>query len=121
MPKRVTAIAVAAVVAAVGLQASVASGAGDPGAVTARKTVNLGDNFFSPRRSSARRGEIVRFVWTGSDRHNVRGYSGQRFNSGFAGKTSGRFRIRARARRGTRIRFVCDFHPSEMRGSIRVR
>jgi plastocyanin len=121
MAKRLTAIALTAVLAAAVLQVSFAAGAGDPGAVTARKTVNLGDNFFSPRRSSARRGEIVRFVWTGSDRHNVRGYSGQRFNSGFSGKTSGRFRIRARARRGTRIRFVCDFHPSEMRGSIRVR
>jgi plastocyanin len=120
MPKRVAILASAAL-AAGGLSAAGTSGADGPPAGAARKTVNLGDDFFSPSRLSARRREIVRFVWTGQNTHNVRGYRGQRFNSGSRGKTSGSFRIRVRARRGTRIRFICDFHPTEMRGTIRVR
>ncbi|HEX2233826.1 MAG TPA: hypothetical protein VHG69_10745 [Thermoleophilaceae bacterium] len=110
----------ASLLAAAGLQAAGASGADDPGARAAAKTVQVRDNFFSPARSSARRRELITFTWAGRNRHNVRGTSGQSFNSGFRGKRRGTFRIRARARRGTRIRFVCDFHPG-MRGSIRVR
>jgi plastocyanin len=119
MPKR-PAILAASLLAATALQATGASGAADPDAVTARKTVNVRDNFFSPSRTAASRNELVRFVWRGANRHNVRGTAGQRFNSGFNGKTRGSFRIRVRARRGARIRFVCDFHAG-MRGSIRVR
>jgi plastocyanin len=118
---RLLILLVAGLVAAAALAAAVASGADDPRARAALKRVNVGDNFFQPRGLSARRREIVRFVWTGSNTHNVRGYRGQRFNSGSSGKTSGSFRIRVRARRGTRIRFICDFHPTEMRGTIRVR
>jgi plastocyanin len=119
MSKRALVIA-AGLLAAAALQAAAASGAEDPPARAAAKTIQVRDNFFSPARSSARRRELVTFRWAGGNRHNVRGTSGQRFNSGFGGKTRGTFRIRARARRGTRIRFVCDFHPG-MRGSIRVR
>jgi plastocyanin len=119
MTKRVSLIAAGLLVAA-SVQTAGASGAEEPRARAAAKTIQLRDNFFSPARSSARRRELVTFRWTGSNRHNVRGTAGQRFNSGFRGKTRGTFRIRVRARRGTRIRFVCDFHPG-MRGSIRVR
>jgi plastocyanin len=119
MTKRASLIAVG-LVAAAGVQAGAASGVEDPGARAAAKTIQVRDNFFSPARSAARRRELVTFRWAGGNRHNVRGTSGQTFNSGFRGKTRGTFRIRVRARRGTRIRFVCDFHPG-MRGSIRVR
>jgi plastocyanin len=117
---RLLLLTAASLVTAAGIHAASASGAGDPGARAAAKTVQIRDNFFSPARSSARRRELVTFAWAGSNRHNVRGTSGQSFNSGFRGKIRGTFRIRVRARRGTRIRFVCDFH-SGMRGSIRVR
>jgi plastocyanin len=113
-------LAAAAALAAAGLTAAGASGADDPNARAAAKSVQVRDNSFSPARSSARRRELITFTWAGANRHNVRGTSGQRFNSGFNGKTRGRFRIRVRARRGRVIRFVCDFHPG-MRGSIRVR
>ena len=119
MTTRVLLIAVG-LLAAAGLHTGGASGAEDPDARAAAKTIQLRDNFFSPARTGARRRELVTFRWAGTNRHNVRGTSGQRFNSGFRGKTRGTFRIRVRARRGTRIRFVCDFHPG-MRGSIRVR
>jgi plastocyanin len=112
---------VAALLAAAALTAAVAAGADDPRARAAVKTVNLRDDLFQPRGLSARRSEIVRFVWMGRNTHNVRGYRGQKFNSGSRGKTSGSFRIRVKARRGTRIRFICDFHPTTMRGTIRVR
>jgi plastocyanin len=118
---KLLAILVASLLAAAGLQAAGASGAGEPGARAAAKSVQVRDNSFSPARFGARRGELVTFRWTGVNRHNVRGFRGQRFNSGFRGKTSGRFRIRIKARRGARIRFICDFHPLGMRGSIRVR
>ena len=121
MRKRIAILAATLLAAAGALQATVASGTSGPNARAALKSVNVDDNFFSPARLSARRGELVRFVWTGDARHNVRGFAGQRFNSGFSGKTSGSFRIRVRARRGTRIRFLCDFHAAEMRGRILVR
>jgi plastocyanin len=120
MWKRV-AILASALLAACGLAAGIASGSDGPRADAARKTVHLGDDFFSPKGISASRSEIVRFVWTGRNTHNVRGYRGQRFNSGSRGKSSGSFRIRVKARRGARIRFICDFHPTTMRGTIRVR
>jgi plastocyanin len=120
MPKLLATLA-ASLLAAAGLQAAGASGADQPGAHAAAKTVQVRDNSFSPARFGARRRELVTFRWAGVNRHNVRGFRGQRFNSGFSGKTRGIFRIRIKARRGVRIRFVCDFHPSEMRGSIRVR
>src|SRR5215210_5995796 len=112
----------ASLLAAAALQTAGASGADDPGARAAAKSVQISDNSFSPARFSARRRELVTFRWGGTvNRHNVRGTRGQRFNSGVRGKTRGTFRIRIKARRGARIRFVCDFHPTEMRGSIRVR
>jgi plastocyanin len=120
MAGRLALLAAIAVLAAVGLSTAGASGANDPGARAAAKSVQVRDNSFSPARFRARRRELVTFTWVGANRHNVRGTSGQRFNSGFNGKTSGRYRIRVRARRGRVIRFVCDFH-SGMRGRIRVR
>jgi plastocyanin len=121
MTGRLALLAASAALAAAGLTAAGTSGADDPDARAAAKSVQVRDNSFSPARFSARRRELVTFTWVGANRHNVRGTSGQRFNSGFNGKTRGRFRIRVKARRGKRIRFVCDFHPTTMRGSIRVR
>jgi plastocyanin len=119
--RKLIALLAASLLIAAGLLATGASGADDPGARAAAKSVQVRDNSFFPARFRARRGELVTFRWVGADRHNVRGYRGQRFNSGFRGKTTGTFRIRIKARRGTRIRFLCDFHPLEMRGRIRVR
>jgi plastocyanin len=120
MTGRLALLAASAALTAGGLLAGGASGAADPDARASAKSVQVRDNSFSPARFSARRRELVTFRWAGANRHNVRGTSGQRFNSGFSGKTRGTFRIRVKARRGKLIRFVCDFHAG-MRGSIRVR
>jgi plastocyanin len=118
---RLVATLAATLLAAAALQTAGAFGADDPGARAAAKSVTIVDNAFSPARFGAKKRELVTFTWTGANRHNVRATAGQSFNSGFRGKTRGTFRIRVKARRGTRIRFICDFHPNRMRGSIRVR
>jgi plastocyanin len=118
MRKLLALLALCALAATAALGVSVASSSGRPAADTATHTVRVGDNFFSPTLKRRARGRIVTFVWVGDNRHNVRGYRWQRFNSG--GKRSGTYSIRLRARRGTLIRYVCDFHPGSMRGAIRV-
>jgi plastocyanin len=90
-------------------------------AVSARKTVEVDDNYFvrpgSPPRVNARRGDTVVWVWEGRNLHNVTVTRGPvRFSS--ATKRSGRYRKRMR-RRGS-YRIVCTIHAG-MRMALRVR
>jgi plastocyanin len=121
MRKLLAVVAVSALLATAAIGVSATSGPSDPGARTARHLVRVDDNFFSPSFKRRSRGRLVRWTWVGDNRHNVRGYRGQRFNSGSSGKLNGTYTIRLRAARGTLIRYICDFHPDEMRGRIRVR
>jgi plastocyanin len=90
-------------------------------ALSARKTVEVDDNYFvrpgSPPRVKARRGDTVVWVWEGRNPHNVTVRRGPvKFNS--PTKRSGRYRKRM-SRRGT-YRIVCTIHAG-MRMTLRVR
>lgn len=78
---------------------------------SARETVSVLDNRFSPSRISVSDGETVTFRWRGDNRHNVRG-------AGFSSRTmrSGTYSKRA-TRSGTAF---CTLH-SGMRIRISVR
>jgi plastocyanin len=78
---------------------------------SARETVSVLDNRFSPTRITVSDGESVKFTWRGDNPHNVRG-AGFRSST----KTSGTYTKRA-SRSGTA---VCTIH-SGMRIRIRVR
>jgi plastocyanin len=81
---------------------------------SATKRVTVGDNFFRAKTVRIRKGDTVRWVWTGNFPHNVkgRGIKSNRI------KTSGSLR-RTFRRKGT-FRYVCEVHP-EMRGRVIVR
>lgn len=87
-------------------------------AASATKRVRIGDNFFSRTSLAIRRGDRVRWVWVGRNRHNVTVTRGPRkFRS--RTKRSGSYRKRLRAR-GT-YRYICTVHPVDMRAKLVVR
>jgi plastocyanin len=79
-------------------------------AFAATKAVRVDDNFFSPKTIRVKRGDRIRFRWTGSAPHNVKGAG---INIGT--RRSGSRTVRVR-RSGT---IVCTIHPG-MTARIRV-
>jgi plastocyanin len=85
-----------------------------PGAgVSATKSTSVRDNSFSPRSLSVRRGDTVRWRWSGRNPHNVVG-RGFRSPVKRTGTYSRRF-----SRRGS-YRVVCTIHTG-MRQTITAR
>ena len=80
-------------------------------AFAATKTVNVDDNFFSPKTVTLKKGDKIRFRWTGDAPHNVKGAG---INIGT--RSSGTRTVTVR-RAG---KFVCTIHPG-MEGRIRLR
>ena len=80
-------------------------------AFAATKTVRVDDDFFSPKTLTLKKGDKIRFRWTGSNPHNVKGAG---INIGT--RTSGTRTVTVR-KAG---RFVCSIH-SGMTGRIRLR
>ena len=80
-------------------------------AFAATKTVRVDDNFFSPKTIRVKRGDKIRFRWTGSAPHNVKG----------AGINLGTRRSGTRTVTVRRFgRIVCTIHPG-MEARIRRR
>jgi len=106
-------------VAAVALSAlALLGGAGSAAAAT---TVTVGNNFFSPTVKTVQRGAKVNFRWVGGELHHVVKSKGP----------GGEIKSPATAKRGVNLakrfekagtyRFVCTFHPTEMRLKLTVR
>ncbi len=71
------------------------------------KTVNVGDDFFSPRPVSVKKGTTVKWKWVGDAPHNVKVVKGPRkFSS--STKRSGTY-SKTMKTRGT-YRIVCTIH-----------
>jgi plastocyanin len=90
-------------------------------ALARTRSVSVRDNVFSPRSLTIKRNDIVRFVWRGSNPHDIRTRSRPRGGNRVSvpRKRSGTYRKRF-TRRGT-YRLVCTVHPPDMRITIRVR
>jgi len=91
-----------------------------PLAHAATTVVKVKDDFFKPDRVSIVKGDKVRWVWRGSDVHNVAikrpGSTSIARASAF--KVDGRFSHRFR-RVGT-WRILCESHPDDMRMTVVV-
>ncbi len=97
--------------AALGLSAMPATGA------TRTATVQLKDNFFSPKSKTVVRNTVVTFRWAGQAPHDVKVTRGPvKFSSGNP-KTNGTYRKKL-TRRGT-YTIVCTIHPG-MEGTVTV-
>jgi plastocyanin len=68
------------------------------------RTVELRDDVFAPKTIRADKGDRIRFVWKGSDPHNVRG-----MGVSLPVRRSGSRVATLRAGSGT---IVCDIHPA---------
>ena len=88
-------------------------------AIAATKTVKLGDNFFSPKTLTVKKGTTVKFTWKTKAPHNVQttGKAPAKFNSG-SPRTSQTY-SRKLTKAGT-YNLLCIVHP-EMTMKLRVR
>jgi plastocyanin len=83
----------------------------------ATKTIKLGDNFFSPKTVSVKRGTAVVWKWTGSAPHNVTVTSGpKKFHS----KTQNKGTFKAIPHTPGTYKIVCTIHAG-MAMTLKVR
>jgi plastocyanin len=83
-------------------------------------TITVGNNFLSPGKKTVAVGTKVRFKWTGGERHKIvkrEGPGGAIESPGTSSK--GVHLAKTLQKRGT-YRFVCVFHPTEMRLKLTV-
>ncbi len=100
-------------VLAIAVTALMALPALDAGAAT--RGVTVGDDFFSPRSLTVRRGTVLRFVWRRTRNfHNVSA-------RGRTSRTTRRSGYVHRRRVTRRTTFTCTVHPDTMRLRVRVR
>ena len=92
---------------AAGMTASLAFGA--------TKRVRVSGFKFSPKTITVKRGDTVRWSWSGSVPHNVKG-------SGFKSRTAARVTYSRKFNRRGTYRYVCTLHTRQgMTGTVRVR
>lgn len=91
-----------------------------PLAYAATTEVKLKDNFFKPDRVEIDKGDKVRWVWRGSDLHNVaiKKPGSNSISTASAFKTSGKFTHQF-GKVGT-WRILCETHPRKMRMKVIV-
>jgi plastocyanin len=103
-------IPVAAVVATAGVSLAAIP------AFAATRTTGVRDDFFSPKSLTVKKNTTVKWIWKGTNPHNVHVTKGPiKFKS--AVKTSGTYSKKL-TRKGT-YRIVCDIHAG-MKQTIRV-
>jgi plastocyanin len=90
-----------------------------------RKTVKIGDNFFSPAELKVNQRSQITWRWpreAGGDVHDVKLVSAPRGERKFESESATYdFEFRRRLKRPGLYRFVCTFHETEMTMTIRVR
>ena len=88
-------------------------------ALAATKTVKVGPKInFGPKRLSIKRGDTVKFVWTGGLPHNVRISKGPQ--KGTISKVKKKGTASRRFTRAGTYTIVCDVHAPTMKMTIRV-
>lgn len=107
---------------AVGLMlAAVGPAVGGPATTAGKKaTVVLGDNFFSPASKKVKRKTLVRFKWTGKNKHNVvkKKGPGGTFASELTDKPG--INYKKRFKKKGRYRLICTIH-EKMKMTLKVR
>src|SRR5688500_12679029 len=83
----------------------------------ATRTVGVEDDFFSSSSLSVSKGTKVKFVWRGSDKHNVVGKSGPaKFQSPLQKKGTYKYKFR---KKGT-YSLLCTVHAPDMAMTVNV-
>ena len=84
-----------------------------------RGTIRVGDLFFRHRNVSVRRGTTLRWLFQGSEIHNVTVANGPR---GFSSRNlPGGYSYRKKLRKPGTYRLFCALHPVSMTGTVKVR
>lgn len=86
-----------------------------------KATITVGNNFLAPSKKTVSAGTQIRFRWAGGETHKIvkRKGPGGEIGSG-ATSRKGVHLSRVLTKRGT-YRFVCAFHPAEMRLKLVVK
>lgn len=117
---RLTIIAVAGLAAASVAAVPAAAGGGKP----QKKTVKIGDNYYSPSKLTVNKGSTVTWKWpdTTGDTHDVTLKSGPKGVKKFASEQAGSFYSfkQKLAKPGT-YKIICTLHEQEMKMTITVR
>jgi len=86
-----------------------------------KATITVGNNFFSPASKTVTAGTQVRFRWAGGETHKIVKRKGPGGDVRSAAKASkGVHLAKVLSKRGE-YRFVCSFHPTEMRLKLIVK
>jgi plastocyanin len=91
----------------------------------AKKTVNLGDNYYTPEMLKVKRGTTVTWKWPGfkqaGDVHDVKLKSGPKGVKKFHSQAASTdYTFRRKLKKAGKYRIICTLH-EEMRMTIRVR
>jgi plastocyanin len=120
--KLIATLVAVAIPAALGVATAATASAGGPTAqAAATRTVTIGDNYFSPRTLTVRKGTRVRWIWGPGGRgtvvdHNVTAVKGNRFASPDATKRAPFVKTITRT-----TTIYCTLHPTTMKMTIKVR
>jgi plastocyanin len=112
---RMRAIAVTAI-AVLGL-----SGLAAPAAAAPEATIVVGDNFLRPGKKTIAAGTRVRFDWTGFGRHHIVKSKGPGGPIASPATAKDGVNLAKRLRQPGVYRFLCTFHPAEMRLKLTVK
>lgn len=84
-------------------------------------TITVGNNFLSPAKKTVSAGTKVRFRWVGGERHKIvksKGPGGEIRSRATSGKGVNLAKV---LRKTGTYRFICVFHPTEMKTKVIVR
>lgn len=89
-------------------------------ATAGKKTVKLGDDFFSPAKLSVAKGTLVRFKWIGNNDHNVVKKSGP--GGSFASTTTSDpgVNFKKKFKKAGKYKLICTIHAPDMKMTLNV-
>jgi plastocyanin len=86
-------------------------------AYAATKNVTVGNNFFSPKSLSVKKGTKVTFKWKGGVPHNVTPSSGR--GGSKTSRKKGFTYSKTFSKKGT-FKYICTIHPGQMKITVKV-
>lgn len=118
--KRLTIIAVAGLAAASAAAVPASAGGGKP----QKKTVKIGDNYYSPAKLTVNRSSTITWKWpdTTGDTHDVTLLKGPKGVKKFASEQAGSFySYKRKLTTPGKYQIICTLHEQEMKMTITVR
>jgi plastocyanin len=109
--------------ASLGLAAvALPAAASQPSADAAKtKRVTIGDEFFKAKRITVSKGTTVKWVWTGSEDHDVVVTKAPKGARKFHSPTKTKGTYSKKLKKGGTYKYLCSVHPDVMRGTVVVK